>query len=53
MSFLEANDLVRLARLAALRRAGISLEEICDEFAVSHRTAQRMTSALNLPSAMS
>lgn len=48
MSFSKAHELVRLARLAAARRTGISLEEICAEFAVSHRTAQRMTSALEL-----
>lgn len=46
MSFSKAQDLIRLARLAATRRAGIGLEEICEEFAVSHRTAQRMTDAL-------
>ncbi|ESR26347.1 helix-turn-helix transcriptional regulator [Lutibaculum baratangense] len=46
MSFSKAQDLVRLAQLAAARRYGISLEEICDEFDVSHRTAQRMTNAL-------
>lgn len=46
MSFLKAQDLIRLARLAATRRIGISLEEICEEFEVTHRTAQRMTEAL-------
>lgn len=46
MSFSKAQDLIRLARLAATRRRGISLEEICEEFGVSHRTAQRMTEAL-------
>ncbi|MFD1694953.1 helix-turn-helix transcriptional regulator [Roseibium aestuarii] len=35
-----------MARLAQNRRRGISLEEICEEFDVSHRTAQRMTEAL-------
>jgi predicted DNA-binding transcriptional regulator YafY len=38
--------LIRLARLAAARRRGISLDEICAEFGVSHRTAQRLTDAL-------
>lgn len=47
MSFSKAQDLIRLAQLAAARRGGISLEEICNEFAVSHRTAQRMTDALS------
>jgi predicted DNA-binding transcriptional regulator YafY len=46
MSFSKAQDLITLARLAASRRRGISLNEICDEFGVSHRTAQRMTDAL-------
>lgn len=46
MSFSKAQDLIRLARLAATRRNGIGLDEICEEFAVSHRTAQRMTEAL-------
>ncbi len=46
MSFAKAQDLIRLARRAAIRRAGIGLDEICEEFAVSHRTAQRMTDAL-------
>lgn len=32
--------------MAATRRIGIGLDEICDEFGVSHRTAQRMTDAL-------
>lgn len=46
MSFSKAQDLIRLARLAATRRSGIGLDEICEEFGVSHRTAQRMTDAL-------
>ena len=46
MSFWKAQDLLRLARMAAARRTGISLDEICEEFGVSHRTAQRMTDAL-------
>lgn len=46
MSFSKAQDLVRLARMAAARHRGISLEEISAEFGVSHRTAQRMTDAL-------
>ncbi|WFU91418.1 WYL domain-containing protein (plasmid) [Rhizobium sp. CC1099] len=46
MSFSKAQDLIRLARLAATRRVGMSLEEICEEFDVTHRTAQRMTEAL-------
>lgn len=46
MSFAKARDLLRLAQIAAARRGGIGLEEICTEFGVSHRTAQRMTDAL-------
>ena len=46
MSFSKAQDLIRLAQMAAARRGGISLDDICQEFAVSHRTAQRMTDAL-------
>lgn len=46
MSFAKAQDLLRLAQLAASRRGGVSLEDICAEFDVSHRTAQRMTEAL-------
>ena len=47
MSFSKAQDLLRLAQMAASRRAGVSLEDICVEFGVSHRTAQRMTEALD------
>jgi len=46
MSFSKAQDLIRLAQMASARRGGISLDEICCEFDVSHRTAQRMTVAL-------
>ena len=45
MSFSKAQDLLRLAQMAASRRGGVSLEDICTEFRVSHRTAQRMTEA--------
>lgn len=46
MSFAKAQDLLRLALMASARHGGVSLEEIVAEFAVSHRTAQRMTDAL-------
>lgn len=46
MSFSKAQDLIRLAQMAAARYGGISLEDICEEFGVSHRTAQRMIDAL-------
>lgn len=47
MSFAKAQDLLRLAQIAAARRGGVSLADICAEFDVSHRTAQRMTEALD------
>lgn len=46
MSLSKAQDLIRLARMAALRRTGICLDDIREDFGVSHRTAQRMTDAL-------
>lgn len=46
MSFAKAQDLLRLALIASSRHGGISLEEIRTEFDISHRTAQRMTDAL-------
>ncbi len=46
MSFSKAQDLIRLAQMAAARRGGVSLDDIIAEFGVSHRTAQRMTQAL-------
>lgn len=45
MSFAKAQDLLKLAMLAT-RRSGVSLEDIVDEWNCSHRTAQRMTDAL-------
>jgi hypothetical protein len=45
MSFSRARDLIRLAQMAAARRVGVSQEEICADFGVSHRTAQHMTVA--------
>ncbi|SOC19776.1 helix-turn-helix transcriptional regulator [Rhodobacter maris] len=46
MSFAKAQELIRLAEIAAARHGGVSLAEIVAEFGVSHRTAQRMTDAL-------
>lgn len=46
MSFSKAQDLIHLAQMAAAKRRGISLDEIKAQFDVSHRTAQRMTEAL-------
>jgi predicted DNA-binding transcriptional regulator YafY len=45
MAFAKGQDLLRLAMMAT-RRRGITLEEIIDEFGCVHRTAQRMTEAL-------
>jgi predicted DNA-binding transcriptional regulator YafY len=46
MSFQKAADLLRLAEMAASLYAGVSLSDIENEFGVDHRTAQRMTKAL-------
>ena len=46
MSFTKAQDLIRLAQMAAARHHGVSLDDIVRTFGVSHRTAQRMTDAL-------
>ncbi|MEY4983865.1 MAG: hypothetical protein RIR62_2131 [Pseudomonadota bacterium] len=46
MSFAKATDLLRLAELAAARHMGVGLAEIAEEFGCDHRTAQRMTKAL-------
>ncbi len=45
MSFAKGQDLLRLAMMAT-GRCGISLEEIVEQWGCSHRTAQRMTDAL-------
>jgi predicted DNA-binding transcriptional regulator YafY len=47
MTFVKASTLLRLADFAAARHRGVTLREIAEEFEVSHRTAQRMTSALS------
>lgn len=45
MSFAKAQELLKLAMMAT-QRSGVSLEEIIDEFGCVHRSAQRMTVAL-------
>ncbi|MFA6124564.1 helix-turn-helix transcriptional regulator [Sphingomonas sp.] len=45
MSFAKAQELLKLAMMAT-RRSGVSLEEIIEEFGCVHRSAQRMTDAL-------
>lgn len=46
MSFEKASTLLRLADFTAARHRGVTLRDIAEAFDVSHRTAQRMTSAL-------
>ena len=46
MSFHKAQELLRLAQLAASRHRGVSLPDISDEFGVNQRTAQRMVRAM-------
>jgi len=45
MSFAKAQELLKLAMMAT-RRSGVTLEEIAEEFGCVHRSAQRMTVAL-------
>ena len=46
MSFHKAQELLRLAQLAASRHRGVSLPDISEEFGVNQRTAQRMVRAM-------
>jgi predicted DNA-binding transcriptional regulator YafY len=46
MSFGKAEDLLKLAEMAAARHIGVSLADISEEFGCTYRTAQRMTRAL-------
>ena len=46
MSYLKADQLMQLATLMSSRHRGVTLENVKDEFAVSHRTAQRMMRAI-------
>lgn len=48
MAFAKAEQLVELATLCASRRAGITLDDVIERFAVSKRTAQRMMGALEM-----
>ena len=48
MSSAKADQLLQLATLVSSRRQGLCLDEICEIFSISHRTAQRMTRALEL-----
>lgn len=46
ISFSKAIDLLKLADLAASRHAGVTLDDIAEEFGVHERTAQRMARAM-------
>lgn len=46
MSFRKAQELLKLAQLAASRHRGVSLPDISQEFGVNTRTAQRMVRAM-------
>lgn len=46
MSYSKADQLMQLATMASSRHMGVSLDHVREEFAVSHRTAQRMMRAL-------
>lgn len=48
MSYTKAEQLLKLATLTSSRRGGVSLEDVESYFSVSHRTAQRLTRALEL-----
>ncbi len=46
MTFTKAEQFLDLATMVSSRRSGVTLDDICDRFAVSLRTAQRMMRAL-------
>ena len=46
MSYLKADQLMQLATLMSSRHRGVALDDVREEFAVSHRTAQRMMRAI-------
>lgn len=46
MSYSNGLQLLRLADIAAARHLGVTLEDVCEEFGCSPRTAQRMMRAL-------
>ena len=46
MSFHKAQELLKLAQMAASRHRGVSLPDISQEFGVNQRTAQRMVRAM-------
>lgn len=48
MSFSKAEQLLQLASMITARRHGMSLDEVRENFNISHRTAQRMMRALEV-----
>lgn len=48
MSFSKAEQLLQLATMITARHQGMSLDEVRENFKISHRTAQRMMRALEL-----
>ena len=46
MSYLKADQLMQLATLMSSRHRGVTLDQVKEEFEVSHRTAQRMMRAI-------
>ncbi len=48
MSYSKAEQLIQLATMVSSRHYGVSLDDVSEQFEVSHRTAQRMMRALEL-----
>ena len=46
MSFAKAEQLLDLATMVSARKQGVTLNEVCDKFEISLRTAQRMLHTL-------
>ena len=46
MSYLKADQLMQLATLVSSKHRGVTLDDVREEFSVSHRTAQRMMRAI-------
>ena len=46
MSYLKADQLMQLATMMSSRHRGVTLDQVKEEFEVSHRTAQRMMRAI-------
>ena len=46
MSFAKAEQLLNLATMVSARKQGVTLDEVCEKFEISLRTAQRMLHTL-------